>query len=171
MNGHAVFMTVESETPTALGRGTRYRYRVSGWLSHQDALVKWNYFERLRLQKRILGGQRRDGYPEIDPVKFFEVRSYDDPDYGRLPTGIFYFRPKFASRLGYKRRDYAEARVGKALGYVGNTGGWIYTSDGRHRVAQGWSNLFLRLYNQGWRVFRQTDGRFYIWRRQSVGGE
>jgi hypothetical protein len=139
---HAVFAT------TAAGK----RVRVTDPAAWDRAQFEW----------RTLDDQRRAR--RFPTVKFFEVRSMDDPGYKDAPVSLGHGTPVDPSR-GFKRVEDAARRAWllwqgtPRTGAVQGSGGWFYWHNGS-TAAQGLADLAnvarrLALVEQG------ADGRWY----------
>lgn len=124
---HAVFVTLEDNS----------QHRVSDWQDWQDAIDMWNAVDDQRREAHASKGivahlGRR--------IKYYEVRSENDPRYRNLPKIDLVFGFQVFTRL-YTTDTAAAKAVLEPLGYYGKSGGWVYHQDkrGRERVlVQGW---------------------------------
>lgn len=157
-------MLTSTDTHAVFGaKADGTRFRVSDNLTWGAAQLEWNRLDELR----------RAGY--LPHVRFFEVRSTDDPKYADLPVNFTMLRCTLGGR-GYKNeqkaareawrhamgdrfhdrgRDAAGVRTG-----VQGRGGWFYYPNGT-TAAQGLYGL-VRVARQRNLMVRGCDGRFYV---------
>lgn len=139
---HAVFAT------TAAGE----RVRVSDPADWSATTADWSRLDTLRRQRRF------------PTVKFFEVRSMDDPGYRDAPVSLGHGTPVEPSR-GFKRVEDASRRAwslwqgSPRTGARQGEGGWFYWHNGR-AAAQGLYGLAELARLRGL-VEMGVDGRWY----------
>jgi hypothetical protein len=121
--------------------------------SYGVALGSWKRMDDLRLDGR---------FPH---VKFFEVRSTDDPGYADAPVSLLHSEPLPRSR-GFRNYRDAARRAWRMWqgdrtphGSPQGTGGWFYWGNGR-TAAQGLGDLERLCRNRGL-VVQGVDGRYY----------
>jgi len=123
---NAVFVTLDNGM----------RYRVTEWGEWRPAIDTWTAMDDQRREAIVAKGLV--AYKGV-PIKHYEVRSAEDPEYSGLE-----YRDLVRGFVVYGRAfttPQAAARsVLEPLGYHGKTGGWVYRTDrGQERaVTQGW---------------------------------
>ena len=116
-----------------------------------------------RQWKKLDGYRRERRFPH---VRFFEVRSMDDPGYAGIPVSSQHGEPLDKPRRGFRSFRVAahtaflewqgtETRDGKQQG----RGGWFYWHNGR-TAAQGLYGLEALARARGL-VIKGVDGRYY----------
>jgi hypothetical protein len=128
-------------------------YRVTEPMGWNQAVASW---QRKDDQRRAR---------QFPHVKFFEVRSMDDPKYMDAPVSLRHCEPVPASR-GFKHAEDAARRAWRMWqgeqtphGRTQGTGGWFYYHSGR-TAAQGMDGLLALCERRGL-ICQGTDGRYY----------
>ena len=136
---HAVFAT--------LADNRNQRFRVSDWGDWHETMDLFNAMDDQRFES--LQAKGLIAYKGLR-IKYYGVRSENDPAYAHLP-----FLDLARGFVVYSREYPTERAAAKAvlepLGYYAKAGGWIYYRDGRQ---------VERVLAHGWWTAAQATGHF-----------
>jgi hypothetical protein len=105
--------------------------------------ARWRWLDKANREGRLyVEDDRRDGHLYLKPVQlnWLAVRELEDPAIAKTSTIALFVVGK---GKGARDRGSLERRWGKAHGYHGHVGGWVY---------KGFHPSACRLINQGWRT-------------------
>jgi hypothetical protein len=126
---------------------------VSAPLTWQEAAARWEWLDKSRRSAagfRYAGPRRAGGR-----IAHYAVRSTADPRFAPL-VGRGY-----ATTRSETGRVKAARRWGKAHGYVGKGGGWIYGPGQSRPLCQGWDSLAFIAERRGG-IAQGTHGKWYV---------